>query len=98
MKIGKIIKQIRKDYGYSQKDLADKIHITQAYLSQIESDKKLPSIQLIEEIGKITVIPLPVILYLSIEDTDVTKDRRELYNLLRPTITKMIEDIFLKEI
>lgn len=40
MKLGEKIKELRKDRGMSAKELADKIGVTPAYISQLENGKK----------------------------------------------------------
>ena len=44
-KIGDRIAYLRKVRGYSQKELADQSSITQSMLSQIESNRKEPSLE-----------------------------------------------------
>jgi transcriptional regulator with XRE-family HTH domain len=51
MRIGEIIRLIRSKKGLSQKDMADKFDISQNYLSLIESEKKMPSLHIIENIA-----------------------------------------------
>jgi len=70
-------------------------NISQTYLSLIENNKKSPSIEILDTIGRKLGIPIPVILFLSLNEEDVSKDRRELFSMLNPSIHKFINDIFM---
>jgi len=58
MNIGKAIKKTRKDSGYNQVDFSTKVGITQAFLSQLENNKKDPSISTLRKMAKICKIDL----------------------------------------
>lgn len=49
--IGYVIKRLRMLHGDKQKDLAAAVGISHNYLSEIEADKKSPSIDLLDEIA-----------------------------------------------
>lgn len=49
MKIGEILKKIRQIYSINAKDLAQDLNISPSYLSEIENNKKTPSLDLIEK-------------------------------------------------
>lgn len=51
-KIGKKIKQLRKQAKMSQEDLAFEAKVDYSYLNQIESGKKNPSVKRISDIAK----------------------------------------------
>ncbi len=44
MKFGEKLKQLRKDNGMTQEDLAEKIYVTRTAISKWETDKGLPAI------------------------------------------------------
>ena len=50
--LGYIIKCVRKFHLQQGRELAQKIGISQSYLSEIESDKKAPSLELLEKLSK----------------------------------------------
>jgi transcriptional regulator with XRE-family HTH domain len=58
MKIGIIIKNIRKSKRIKQKDLATKLGISNAYLSSVENDKKEPSLGLTKDLATHLGVPL----------------------------------------
>ncbi len=51
MDIGKLIKQLRREKGMSQKDLAAKAHLAQSAISYIESGSKHPNIDTIRRLA-----------------------------------------------
>lgn len=57
-----ILKQARKKLGYSQKDMAEMIGITQAMYGRIEQDFKAYSTYRQEEICNLLFLPEPIIL------------------------------------
>lgn len=97
MKIGDAIKKLRKSLKISQKEFSTLCDISQTYLSQIENNRKTPNFNIIEIISQKTSIPIPVILFLSLEDSDVKDDKKDTYNMFKPTIDNFIKNIFLKE-
>ena len=94
MKIGEAIKILRVQKKLKQKELSDKCKITQTYLSQIENNKKKPNFDLLERISSCLGFPVPVILFLSLTENDVSIDKRPLFNMMKPSIQKYINDIF----
>ncbi|QQK76272.1 helix-turn-helix transcriptional regulator [Salicibibacter cibarius] len=58
MEIGQRIREIRKNTGLTLTELAEKIQISQPYLSQIELGGKQPPIDVIVNICKAIDIPL----------------------------------------
>lgn len=53
MNVGDNIRDIRKEKGLSQAELAEMVNITQSMLCQIERGTKVPSLPLSAEIAKI---------------------------------------------
>jgi len=53
MSIGSNIKNKRSAKGFSQELLSDKLHISQATLSNIESDKSVPDVILLQQIAEL---------------------------------------------
>jgi len=52
MELGKNIVKIRKLRGLKAKQLAELVGIDQSYLSQIENEKRSPSLEVIQKIAK----------------------------------------------
>lgn len=96
MQVGTTIKSFRKLKGIKQKDLAKKAKLSPTYLSQIESNTKDPTLSTITAISKSLEIPLSVLLFISIKDSDVPKEKREAFKLLFPSIKSFVESLFVK--
>lgn len=96
MNIGTAIQKLRKTKApqLTQGEFASKIGISQTYLSQIESNKKKPSIEILESIASYFEIPLPIIFWFSIDESDVKESKREYFRFLKPDIDQMINIIF----
>ncbi len=50
--VGKNIKKARIDAELTQKDLANQVSLSSNYISQIEKDKKVPSLKTLSKIAK----------------------------------------------
>ena len=51
-KFGNLIKEIRKEYNLTQKDIADKYHVTYQAVSKWENGKNMPDVSILKEISK----------------------------------------------
>lgn len=51
LKIGKKLRELRNEKGYSQDSLAHELNIGQSYYSKIESDHQSPSPEIIEKLA-----------------------------------------------
>jgi transcriptional regulator with XRE-family HTH domain len=60
MNLGHNVKILRATKQISQKQLANLIGVTPAYLSMIENNSKKPSLSLVEKICKTLEIPLNI--------------------------------------
>lgn len=93
MNLGNTISQLREKKGLKQGQLADALDITQTYLSQIENNKKLPNIALLEKIGIELSTPLPFIFFLSLDEKDIPKDKADHFRFLEPLLKKYIGEL-----
>jgi len=62
MEIGTNIKRFRKNHGWTQKDLADKLNTTQKVIHDYESEKTKPPIERLPELAKIFKITVDELL------------------------------------
>lgn len=62
---GEALRLIRTFHQVSQIDLATELAISRSYLSEIESGKKTPSIDLLQRYSTIFKIPLSTIMFFS---------------------------------
>ena len=94
MKIGVVIKNIRKKKGVSQKDLAIKSDISSTYLSQIEGGSRSATIDTLERIGEALEVPFPILSFLSLDKNDINPNKRDSYEMFEPTFKAMIQEFF----
>ena len=91
MKIGHYLKDLRIfKLGISQKELAEKIGISKAYLNLIENDKKQPSIELLTKIAELYDIPVQMLIFLSLSEDDVKENKKLAYRITKPAIDDLI--------
>lgn len=95
MDIGSAIKTIRKSTSLNQGDLAKKLDVSQAYLSNIETGRKKPSFGLLEKIAKTVNVPLPILFWLCADRNDVSEEKRIAYDILKPALDSAILEIFM---
>lgn len=94
-KIGKSIVAIRRERQINQKDLADKAGIASGYLSQIEKDKKLPSLEILDSICKALNVPMYVfLLKAKIEEGIDDPEKMVFLRQLKPAIDTVIKNLY----
>lgn len=92
--IGKKIRQIRIEKGFSQEEFSEKIDISPRHMCTIENGKSLPSIETFVKISKILDIDINEFFNLTPENSDNL--RAEIYNLIQISTQKelnLIKDI-----
>ena len=50
---GEVLKRLRAIYGYNAKEFSKLIEISPSYLSEIENDKKQPTVEILEKYAKV---------------------------------------------
>ena len=93
MNLGNTISKLREKKEMKQGELAQALGITQTYLSQIENNKKLPNIALLERISTELSTPLPIVFFFSLDDKDIPKEKQANFNFLKPLINNFIDDL-----
>jgi transcriptional regulator with XRE-family HTH domain len=63
--LGEALRLIRTFHDLSQTEGAEKLGISKSYLSEIESGRKIPTLQLIERYGETYDLPVSSILFFS---------------------------------
>ncbi len=94
MKVGETLKTIRKGKKLSQMTVCAKVGLSQTWLSQIEADLREPSPEMLRKICKFYKVPYQVVVWKSIEDKDIPKDKKELFNKLSPVVNSLIAAFF----
>lgn len=95
MNLGYTISELREARGLKQKDLAGKADITQAYLSQIENNKKEPNLSTIRILSEVLEVPVPLIFFLAMDENDIPEKKKEAFSMLRPLMKNLINDFFI---
>lgn len=92
MNIGKAIRDLRKQKGLSQSQLAKAANITQAALSGIENGNS-PNSANLEKISFCLGVPVSLIYAVAIEKGDVPEEKKVLYDNLFPIIKSLVIQI-----
>lgn len=83
MNVGNAIKKIRQEKGIRQNIIADKAGISNEYLSNIESGRRLPTLQSLEKICKALNISFLYLFFVAGEDS---LEHEELTTLLKKAV------------
>lgn len=94
MDLGMKIKQMRKQKGLTQSSFASLCNITQTYLSQIENNQKEPNMSTLKRISEVLEIPLPILFFLSMDEEDVTPEKRDAFKLVNPSVNSLVNEFF----
>ena len=93
MDIGSAIKSIRTRKKITQKDLAAKCGISANALCSIEKNVSFPTKETIKRICDALQIPVSYLLFFSITEEDVPKEKLGIFNALKEPIQKvLVED------
>ena len=97
MNLGYSIKQIRKQRQISQGELAIACNITQAYLSQIENNKREPNLTILKVISTNLNVPLPLIFFQSMNANDVPNYKQDSFKEISKSIDLLINEIYFND-
>lgn len=89
MNLGVAIRSVRRQLGITQQELAEKSGISQTSLSQIENAVKRPSNKTIQSICNVLEVPEAVLYILAMQDTDVPTNKKNVYDMLFPSIKNL---------
>jgi XRE family transcriptional regulator, regulator of sulfur utilization len=95
MNLGHTIKRLRKQKGLRQNAFAELCHFSPAYLSQIESNQKDPHLSILKDISTQLSIPLPILFFLALDETDIPERKQEAFKLIQPLVHNLINDFFI---
>ena len=94
MDLGGAIYKLRKEKEIKQVELADRCEISQAYLSQIENNRKEPHLSTLSAISKQLETPLPILFFLALNEQDIPEDKRDAFALVSPSLKSLISDFY----
>ncbi len=90
--IGDILKRTRNIFGYKANEMSSKLGISPSYLSEIENNKKSPSLDLLERYSKIYGIKVSSLILMS-ENYDEAIKKGKGTALIRSMMIKLIESM-----
>ncbi|HVZ39394.1 MAG TPA: helix-turn-helix transcriptional regulator [Candidatus Kapabacteria bacterium] len=97
MSLGQTIKSLRKRRRLSQTELAQESAISVTFLSLVENDRKHPSIETLRSISEALQVPYPVLVFLSLDETDIPEDKRAAFGLISGPVQDYIARVFFDE-
>lgn len=97
MKIGKGLKILLNQKGWSQKDFAKEIGISETSLSLIIQGKTQPRKETLELISDSLGIKPELLVVLSLEEEDIPEHRKEYFSTYWPTIESQLKTLLQDE-
>jgi len=92
MRIGDVIASIRRRKRIEQKNLAQQLGIGVTYLSQVENNRKKPSLKLLKSIAAELGVPVDAILFMVLEEKYSNSEKgREFFRLAKPIMEDVID-------
>ncbi len=88
--IGDILKRTRAIYGYKASEMSELLQISKSYLSEIENNKKQPSLELLEKYSKVYGMKMSSLILLS-ENYDEANYQNKGDKFIRNMMIKFIE-------
>lgn len=91
--IGDVLKKTRLIYGYKAKDMCKLLDISQSYLSEIENNKKEPSLSLLKKYAEIYDMKLSSLLIIS-ESYDDSIHQKKSDQFISKLMIKLINGMY----
>lgn len=89
--INQALKKIREFHNMKQYELANTIGISNSYLSEIESGKKSPSLELLKKYSEVFDIPVSSLIYFSEELEKPTTSSNTIKVKAKKFLLKLLE-------
>lgn len=90
MNYGPTIKKYRDERRLTQQQLGDLVGVTQAAIGFYEQGKREPDAQTLKNIAISLDVPLPILVWYSIEVMDVPFKKRAAFKLLKSKVDNLI--------
>lgn len=94
MKTFEVINSLLKNRNISQKELAKKIGKSETAISQLLTGKYNFSENTLKLISEFLDVPVPVLNFLALEESDVPIHKIEIYRALNPSVTDLLNEVF----
>ena len=89
MEIGKAIRELRKRYGMSQKELAEASGLSINAICSFERCHFSPSVSTLQKLADTPEIPLPVFLFAMLSEDDFPQEKKILFPILKQIIIQL---------
>jgi transcriptional regulator with XRE-family HTH domain len=91
MNYGATIRTIREADGrFNVRQLAKELNISTSYMSRIENNHQVPSMDILTAIAKIFGTTLPFLTFFFLDDEDIPEGKRQLFKAMKPALTEMM--------
>ncbi len=93
---GTTLQQLRSVFGYSAKDMSKELKISASYLSEIENDKKQPSLTLLQNYASILGLKLSTLVLLTEKEEQLQKEGKGkiiIRQIMLKTLAKYAGDV-----
>lgn len=94
--IGEVLKRTRTIYGYKANEMSVKLGISSSYLSEIENNKKTPSLEILQKYADIYGMKLSSLILLSENLEELAKENKSnlfIRDLMMNLIDKMSRNL-----
>lgn len=88
---GENLKRVRLASNCTQRQLAEKVGVTSNYISLLENGERIPSVDLLEAIGKELGVPSSVLLVLGTNREDTGSPLDKLISSMQQAINKFLD-------
>lgn len=92
MSIGNAIKLCRQQKRYTQIDLAKKADLSPSYLSQLERDKRDPTLSTLKSLARALQMPLSILLFLAGENDELKDLDQEISQKLSFLVMELLRN------
>lgn len=93
MNIGTALQKLRRQRKVQQETLAALSGYTQSYISMVERGHKVPSMEFMESMGKHLQVPIQVLMWYSLDEGDVQKEKRPAFKVVKPIMDNLINEL-----
>lgn len=93
MNIGEAIKFLRSKRNISQVDLAEKVEITQGFLSLIEQGEREPGFELVKKISRTLQVPEQLIFLLTCQKTPTQRRYTRSLNKIALALDDILQQV-----
>lgn len=94
MEIGTAVAIARRNARLSQAEAAKLLGINQSNLSVFENNHRQPTWKVLEKMSKVYGIPVPLILFSSLSEVDLKKDKAIAFKMYKPIIDLIINQLY----